>query len=232
MEYNSRSFFLPASHKRLALNQLEARTPAVSKAPIPTFGEVFHDAFLEPIRPSNSARPSLLLWNGREHAVGEVVEYQGQHYQARAIHATILRELRLPASVGSFGSVRELHMEICKMIAQFVGLPDKFTALVSRFVLSTWLVGAMQSAPRLVIEGPDATRARQLFSLLRCICRRALPMTGVNSAGLCSLPGGMASIRGGCRDISQSRFFFVQMKVAAVTQWGPLKSKNSIWLRE
>ena len=165
---------------------------SVSEDPIPTFGDVFPDgAFLDLVRNGASMRPRLLLWDGREQIVDDDVEYRGQRYEPHAIHETFLRELKLPAQVGTSGPVREFLPEICKLIDRFVSLPEKSTALVGRFILATWLVDAMQTAPRMLIEGPDTARARQLMQLLHCCCRRAVPMSAVTPAGLCSLPSGM-----------------------------------------
>jgi len=165
---------------------------SVSEDPIPTFGEVFPDgAFLDLVRNGASMRPRLLLWDGREQIVDDVVEYRGQRYEPHVIHETFLRELKLPAQVGTSEPVREFLPEICKLIDRFVSLPEKSTALVGRFILATWLVDAMQTAPRMLIEGPDTGRARQLMQLLHCCCRRAVPMSAVTPAALCSLPSGM-----------------------------------------
>ena len=143
------------------------------------------------IRTNDSARPSLLLWDGHNQVSGEVVEYRGRRYEPGAIHHTILRELNLPATVETFGSVRDLLGEICKLLDQFVGLQEKCTALIGRFVLATWLVDAMQTAPRILIDGPDIRRARQLLEVLRCVCRRALPVSGITPTAFCSLPSGL-----------------------------------------
>jgi hypothetical protein len=189
------AFFFGCIKKWFAVKQSEALKEASSsdfQGPIPTFGEVFSGGmFVELVRTGGSVRPSLLLWDSRAPVVGQVIEFQGRRYEPRAIHDTVLRELKLPASVGSNRSVRELLAEICKLIDRFVGLPEKSAPLVGRFILATWLVDAMQTAPRLLIEGPDTARARQLIQLLHCSCRRALPMSALTPAGLCSLPSGL-----------------------------------------
>jgi hypothetical protein len=160
--------------------------------PISTCGKLFTGGtFVELVRAGGSARPSLLLWDGHQQVVGDVVEFRGQRYKPRTIHETILHELKLPSRVGSFGSVRELLADICKLLDKFIGLPEKLTALIGRFVLATWLVDAMQTAPRILILGRDTVRARQLLQLLHCVCRRALPIAAVSTAGFCSLPSGM-----------------------------------------
>jgi hypothetical protein len=158
---------------------------------VATFGEVFPGgAFLELVRRTGLASPQLLLWDSREQARGDVVQYRGQDYIPRAFHETILRRLNLPTNVGSFGSVRELLAEICKLVHQFSRLPEPLSALVGRCVLATWLVEATPTAPRILIDGPDTIRARRLLQLMHCICRRALWLTALGPADFCSLPSG------------------------------------------
>ena len=100
---------------------------------------MFPDAtFVELVRTGQSMRPSVVLWDGREHMVGEVVEYRGLRYKARALNGTVLQELKLPDKVGSFGSVQELFAELCQLIDRFVRLPEKSTRLVGR---SSWRPG-------------------------------------------------------------------------------------------
>ena len=164
---------------------------AQAETSIPTRGEVFPDgSFIELIRPDDSAPLRLLLWSGGEELVGEVLTYRGRQYKPGIVHDTILRALKLPSRAASFGSLRDLLAEVSKLVDQYVRLPEKHTALVGRFVLATWLVDAMQSAPRIRIEGCDTFRARQLLLLLTCICRRSLQMTAVGPAAFCSLPSG------------------------------------------
>jgi hypothetical protein len=165
----------------------------VSEVPISTCGEAFSDGtFIELTRRvGDSARLDLLLWDAHEQVVGATVRYHGRVYKPSSIPQTIVDELNLPWRIGAFASARDLVAKISNLFDEFVGLPEKFAALLGRFVLATWLVDAVQTAPRLLIEGPDTVRARQLFRLLRCLCRRALPLAGVSPASLCSLPNSM-----------------------------------------
>jgi hypothetical protein len=80
--------------------------------------------------------------------------------------------------------------ETCKLIANYTGLPEKFTSLVGRVVLCSTLVEALSVAPTLMIVGPDIARGNRLLELLRCLCRHALPLTGVTPTGFCSLASG------------------------------------------
>ena len=163
-----------------------------SKEPISATGEVFSDGtFIELARSSDTFRPQLIRWRNGEQAADVLIEHGGLQYQPRSIPRSILRSLRLPTSVGSFATARELHGEISALIDKYAGIPLKFSSLAARFVQSTWIVDALETAPTLVIEGPDFERANQLFDLLQCLCRRSLPLSDVTSASLRTLPSGM-----------------------------------------
>lgn len=169
----------------------KASPPALSDL-IPTYGEVLPGrSLIELVRAFDSGRPTLLFWDGREHVVGDVIRHREKSYIARTIPETIFQALNLPSHAGPFVSTSELFGEICELIHKFVGLPEKFSALTGRFVLATWLVDAMAKAPRILIDGPDIMRARQLLQLLQCLCRRGLRSAALSPAGFCSLPSGM-----------------------------------------
>jgi len=161
-------------------------TPAVATA-----GGVVSDGMIEMIRGVHDGNPVLMLWDGTRETVGARVEHHGQLYEPAPINASILQELILPTHCCPHGSTREFLAETCKLIANFTGLPEKFTSLVGRVVLCSALVEALSVAPTLMIVGPDTARGNRLMELLRCFCRHALPLTGVTPAGFCSLASGM-----------------------------------------
>jgi len=131
-----------------------------------------------------------MLWNGPKEIVGSLVEHDGRLYEPAPINSSVLQELSLPTRCRPHGSTREFLAETCKLVANFVGLEEKSVALVGRIVLCSSLIDAVSVAPALIIIGPDTARANRLVALLRCLCRHALPLTGVTPAGLCSLPSG------------------------------------------
>ena len=97
----------------------------------------------------------------------------------------------LPTCCRPHGTTRELLAEICKLVENFVGLPEKSASLVGRFVLCSWLVEAVQVAPALVLVGPDidageSARCAPCIASVGMRCR----MTGLTPAGLRSLPSG------------------------------------------
>lgn len=170
----------------------QSQVPADSRQIISTCGEVFPDGtFIDVVRPADMTAPNLVVWRHAELTAGLVAEHNGLTYKPLPIHGSILRLLRLPAAAGSFGSDRDLHGELCAQVVKFAGLAPKFSSLISRFVLATWVLEALENAPVLVLVGPDSERANQIVRLLHCLCRRALPVTAASPSSICTLPSGM-----------------------------------------
>ena len=164
---------------------------ATTATPIATYGEVFADgAIIELISGDHDGNPALMCWDGAKETIGARVEHSGQLYEPATIGASLLQELSLPAGCRPHGSTRRLLAEVCTLIADLAQLNEKFASLTGRFILCSALVEAVSVAPMLTVAGPDAARGNQLVNLLRCLCRHALPLTGVTPAGFCSLASG------------------------------------------
>jgi hypothetical protein len=180
---NSLSEKTKANHNRAAV--------ATIARPITTTGEVFTDGSnIELIGGGHDGNPALMLWDGEKETIGPRIEHHGQLYEPAPIDCSVLQELVLPACSRPHGTTRELHAEICGLVANFAGLSAGPATLVSRFVLCSWLVNALPVAPALVLIGPDTTKGNQLMALLHCLGRHGLWMTGLTPAGLRSLPSG------------------------------------------
>lgn len=159
--------------------------------PIATTGEIFADgSTIELIGGAPNGIQRLMLWDGAKETVAARVEHLGKLYEAAPIDSSVLKNLTLPTHCSPHGSTRELLAEICKLIANLVGLPEKTASLVGRIVLSSALIDAVSVAPVLIIAGPDIARGNRLVALLRCLCRHSLSLTGVTPAGFCSLASG------------------------------------------
>jgi hypothetical protein len=172
-------------------NKNSAASAAVAE-PIATAGEVFADgAMIELIAGERPARPLLMLWDGPKEIIGPVVERDGKLYKPAEIGNSVLQQLMLPTRCHPHGTTREFLTEICKLMANLVGLGEKSASLAARIVLCSAIVDAVSVAPALVIAGPDTARASRLMSLLRCLCWHSVPLTGVTPAGFCSLASGV-----------------------------------------
>ena len=171
-------------------NPLKSPLPKIA-TPIPTFGEAFLDgALIDLVRADRTEHPQLALWDGRNETVGPCVEHNGHQYVLGVIDVSILRELALPTQVLPHGTTRNLLTQICKLMTTFAGLDEKSAALISRVVLCSHVLEALPVAPTVAILSPDMSRGNRIMALLSCLCWRALSLTGVTPAALCSLPSG------------------------------------------
>ena len=175
--------------QQLKRNASGATVAAV--APMATYGELFADgAMIELIAGVHNGNPALMLWDGAAETIGARVEHHGQLYEPAQIDGSVLRELTLPTQCCPHGGTRDLLAEICKLVTDLVGLDERSASLVGRIVLCSHLLEAIPVAPTIIVVGPDVERAKLLMTLLRCLCRHALPLTGVTPAGFCSLASG------------------------------------------
>jgi hypothetical protein len=166
-----------------------ATAPTISD-PIATDGEVFLDGSMIEIISVQNGTPNLMLWDGVKEIVGPSVEHRGQIYEPAPIHSSVLQEFTLPTQCRPHGSTHEFLAHTCGLIANLAGIQEKSASLIARFVLSSALVEAAPVAPTLIIVGPDIARGNRLVSLLRCLCRHSVRLTGVTPAGFRSLANG------------------------------------------
>ncbi len=158
--------------------------------PMETLGEVFPDGlFLEVVLdPADHDVLQLMFFDGETVRIAPRVEHRGRVYVARDVAPSIVRELYLPTEVQPIDSVLQLFACLVQLIQRFTALPDNSARLVARILLATWVVDAIPSAPSVLLVGPDSREITQLLHLLKCLCRHALLLTGVNAGGLHSLP--------------------------------------------
>jgi hypothetical protein len=130
----------------------------------------------------------LMFWDGTRETVSSSVEYDGRRYVPAFFHDSLLKQLTLPTCSCAYGSTPELFGGICKLFLSFGGLDYKCSSLATRIVLCSHLSEVLSVAPKLLITGLDAARANRLMTLLRCMCRHSLFLTGVTPSGFRSLP--------------------------------------------
>ena len=171
--------------------------PAISSAAlasiraIATAGELFPDGgMIELITGGPDGLPRLMLWDGQKETIGTRIEHHGQLYEPARIDGSVLRGLTLPARCRHHGTTRDFLAEICNLLANIVGLPEKPATVVARFVLCSAIAEAVSVAPRLVIVGPDSARGDRLVQLLSRLCWHSLSLTGVTPAAFSSLASG------------------------------------------
>ena len=111
--------------------------------------------------------PRLMLWDGQQETIGTRIEHHGQLYEPARIDGSVLRGLTLPARCRPHGATRDFLEDICNLLANIVGLPEKSAAVVARIVLCSAIAEAVSVGPALVIVGPDTERGDRLVALMR-----------------------------------------------------------------
>jgi hypothetical protein len=133
----------------------------------------------------------LLVWNGRKAIVSRRVVHKGRAYVPLALHTSVRRALRLPSGVCSFGTTAKLFEELVAVAAKFTDLDRHFLEVLVFFVLASWLADLVPVPINLLLWSPIAAHGARVLLLLRCLCRIALPLTGVDAADLKALPDGL-----------------------------------------
>jgi hypothetical protein len=157
------------------------------KNEVSTTGLAFRDALIELVRTETGAT-SLLLSANKKVKIGSPVFFAGRRYVAAEVDRSIMKAMRLPQKMGACGSPKKLIAKIATVISRYCGFEAREARLLSFFVVSSWVIDGLPSAPQLRICGPASMEASQLFRLLGCLCRHALALTEIDIAGVCSLP--------------------------------------------
>jgi hypothetical protein len=143
---------------------------------------------LDLVREEGSSEVGFLALDGDRYRIVDCVEYDGKTYVPARADPTVLGALRLPTRAASYTSTEELFEEICKVLALYNDLPERFLLQIVYFIFGTWLVDRVPIAPFLSIVAPATAPGGVLLQLLALFCRRSLLLTAENPAGLWTLP--------------------------------------------
>jgi hypothetical protein len=153
-----------------------------------TGGEVFSDGSILDLVRIPTGELSFVFWDGKSAETSGQFARQGETFVPPKIDPTILRSLQLPASAVEYGSTRKLFTEISSLISQVTEGTDGVVELLASFVLATWLKDFLPFAPFLWIVTPPAATSAPLAQMLKVLCRHALVVDDISSAGFRSLP--------------------------------------------
>jgi hypothetical protein len=167
---------------------------------IKTFGEILPDCMIELVSggPSQTSF-KLLLWDGTHTQIAPRVSikpvpdwgFGTNVFKPPDIDSSILRAIRFPTHAARYSSQGELFVEVFNLIEQYTDLPEKLGRLLTYYVFASWFSDCTPVSICVSIIGPESRQGWQLFRLLICLFRRALPLSDVNLSGLCSLPTGL-----------------------------------------
>ena len=169
----------------------ETSTPSNSETP--TCAEVFEDGTVIELvdDPTQADGLGLLIWNGRKAIVSRRVVHHGRAYVPLTLQPSVRRALWLPSGVCSFGTTAKLFEELVAVTAKFTDLDRHLQELLVVFVLASWLADLLPVPVNLLLWSPIVAHGAQVLLLLRCLCRMALPLTGVEAGDLKALPDGL-----------------------------------------
>jgi hypothetical protein len=174
-----------------ATNMTAKQKPQPSQRPvIRTGGEVLADgAILEPIVTGASSDPlKLAFWNGSQATIAPRIEHRGMIYEPAPLEPSVLRALYLPSHVAPAESAQKLIDDLSRAIVPYTGLSERCVVLCTRFALATWEVMNFSTSPWLSVVGSDTVVGTQLLRLLKCFCKRALPIGSASLASICAFP--------------------------------------------
>ncbi len=172
------------------MSQQPVGTPRPSIIVVSTSGETLPGGNSVNLFRMANRELGVIVWDGKQGRLNNSVVHDGHRYQPVPIGETILRELTLPNAILQCGPTQQFWTTICDLLVNFAGLEGQAVELAARTILCSALIEALPVAPALLIAGPDYARGKRLLTLLGCMCRHPLRLTGVTVAGLCSLGGG------------------------------------------
>ncbi len=156
----------------------------------PTAGEILADGSTIELVWADAERTSLnlLVYKSNETILTPSYEHADKIYVPANVDSTILRAIRFPSGVRSFGSVRELFDETAHRLARQHDLQEESIALATYFNFTTWLPELLPTAPLLSIVAPPPASSETLMQDLAIFCRRPLLFSDPSAADLLGLP--------------------------------------------
>ena len=165
---------------------------------IKTFGEIFPTQIIELV----SGGPGLfsfqlVLWDGKEASIWSSLRKASPSgfgvtiFEPPEVDSNILRAIRFPTPPHAYSSISELFRLVAGLIQDYTALSEKLCRLLAYCVFASWLADCTPIPICISIVGPESSQGRQLFRVLSCLFRRALPLSDVSLSELCSLPSGL-----------------------------------------
>jgi len=168
---------------------------------VKTFGETFPDGDMIELVAGESPQAdfNLLLWNGEEARIGSSFrlftgpgpEPKPVIFEPPVVDSTFRRAIRFPTHAAPYESTWKLFDEIYTLVQVYTDLPEQLARLTTYSVFASWFPDRTDIPTCVSIVGPKSRQGAQVFRLLSCLFRRALPLGDVSLAGLCSFPAGL-----------------------------------------
>jgi len=132
--------------------------------------------------PMQAGSTCFLVWKEGRASYGSEVKDRGRVLVPLCRNNEALRRVRLPRGVAPYEGLQPLFSQVAGLIASCVDLPEEELFVVSAFVLSTWFVDRLPTAPYLALVGLPQSGKTTLLQVLNLLCRRPLLTADITTA--------------------------------------------------
>jgi len=167
-------------------------------ARIKTFGEILPTSVIELVSGGPALHSfQLVQWDGKEARISPNLEIKSTSgfgttiFEPADIDSNILRAIRFPTLPRAYSSISKLFRLVGGLIQDYSAQSETICGLLAYCGFAGWFADCTPIPICISIVGPESRQCRQLFRVLSCLFRRALPLSDVSLSGLCSLPSGL-----------------------------------------
>jgi hypothetical protein len=94
----------------------------------------------------------------------------------------VLQHVRFPVSIShEVPSVNELRSRIDRLLKLCLDVEDEYRFLLTCFVMSTWVIDRLPTAPYVALVGPPGSGKTVTMKILHLLCRRSLLTSDISS---------------------------------------------------
>jgi hypothetical protein len=111
----------------------------------------------------------LVFWHEGIENIQATVEHRGRTYVPAKLDPTLEEVLHLPARTEDFGTLESLITDISQLISRYAVLDDASALLVASFIMSTWVLDCLPSAPCLNLWGRWVPKPRWSSCYQACV---------------------------------------------------------------
>ncbi len=147
------------------------------------FAELQDGSLVEMIEdPALPSRTTFAVYKDGKVQYDHEVKTSNAMYVPLRGNSEIVRNVRLPRGVESYGSVQSLLTQIFWILNQCVEMDPMYTFLLANFVLCSWVIDRLTVAPYVAIVGLSGAGKTTLLRILDLLCRRSILIADVSSA--------------------------------------------------
>ncbi len=157
---------------------------------IPTAGEVFPDGIvLELARDqSNPKQLHVLAWREETLEAGLRVSHDGRVYEPLHVDPSVASAMCFPSSVAPAEATRTLFDALHGLFSRSLAQSEQTITILTAWVFTSWFPELLPIAPVFFVVTATESLKIVLLQILRLVCRRSLPLVGVNRGNFRSLP--------------------------------------------